>query len=83
MCKYKRCFTCKKVRLLFMYKPNRMKYKLPTDLGKVTECRICEFKRVTKDKYVKYNFTIKKFEIKTKLTYWQGLKHVIWEKELK
>lgn len=81
MCKYKKCFTCNKPRLLFMYKPNRMKYQLASDLGKVTECRICEFKRIIKEDWVKYNFNNEKFEIKTKLTYWQGIKHVIWEKE--
>lgn len=64
-----------------MYKPNRMKYQLTSDLGKVTECRICEFKRVTAGDWVKYNFKNNKFEVKTKLTYWQGIKHVIWEKE--
>lgn len=50
-----------------MYNPNRMKYKLSTDLGKVVECKICEFKRVTSSDYVKYNFETNKFEIAPKL----------------
>lgn len=60
-----------------MYNPNRMKYKLSTDLGKVVECKICEFKRVTKGDHVKYNFEIKKFEIVPKLSYWKAFINVI------
>lgn len=75
--KFKKCFTCKKPRLLFMYNPNRMKYKLLTDLGKVTECRFCEFKRVTSGSYVKHNFETNKFEVLPKLGYWKGFCKVI------
>lgn len=59
-----------------MYKPNRMKYKLASDLGKVTECRICEFKRVTKDNFVAFDFTTRKFKTYGRLNWWEALLHV-------
>ncbi len=40
----KRCYTCRINWPLFMFKKNKMKFKLVTDKGRVRNCRICVFK---------------------------------------
>lgn len=62
---FKKCFTCNKNKPLILYKPNKMKYLLPTDKGVLVNCRLCECKKIIKfnSNVVRYNFNIRKFEI--------------------
>ena len=64
---YKKCFTCKKPKLLIQFHINHMKYKLPSDKGKMVNCRLCECKTIIRNNgnVIRYNFNIKKFEIIT------------------
>lgn len=63
---FKRCFTCRSNKPLFLYSDNHMKYKLPSDKGKMVNCRICETKYFINNKgnVVRYDFTNRKFVIK-------------------
>ncbi len=41
-----------------------MKYKIPSDKGRVVVCRFCNAKEIYKEgSCVQYNFTINKFEV--------------------
>ncbi len=60
----KRCFTCKRVKPLFMFGKNRMKYQIKSDMGRLIDCRLCTIKRIYKQdgNYIAYNFTTKRFD---------------------
>lgn len=46
----KKCFTCKRNYLLFLYHINDSKYQREADKGVTIECRLCCFKRAKNDK---------------------------------
>lgn len=47
---FKKCFGCKKTYPLFMYgKTHPKDYQLKSDKGRLTECRVCEYKRNKKE----------------------------------
>lgn len=61
----KRCFTCNRLKPLFLFSKNRRNYKLKSDKGKLVNCRLCEtiyFMR-EKGEVVRYNFVKNKFNI--------------------
>ena len=63
---FKRCFTCKIKYPLILFKKNTTKYSLPSDLGRLVECRFCCVKRFLKQKgkVVVYDPVTRKFSIK-------------------
>lgn len=63
----KQCFKCLRKKPLFLFKANRMKYQIKSDMGKRVECRLCSVKRFIyqNGKIVKYNPKTKKFELIT------------------
>jgi hypothetical protein len=59
----KKCFGCNYRYPLFMFQKDNMKYQRPHDQGRVKVCRICNYRKWSKDKEAWfYNFDIKKFE---------------------
>lgn len=61
---HKRCFTCKKLKLLFQFHKNHRSYQLPSDKGRVVDCRLCTCKRFIKQngETIKYNSETKKYD---------------------
>lgn len=61
----KRCFTCKRKKPLFLFKKNRMKYQLKSDMNRCVECRLCTAKRFINQhgKIAEFDFNIRKFQI--------------------
>lgn len=61
----KKCFSCNKKKPLFLFKKNRMKYQLKSDIGRCVECRMCTAKRFINQngKIIQRNFQTNKFEI--------------------
>ena len=45
MIQFKKCFIGNHFRPLFMFQKNKSKYQRESDLGVLTNCRICEIKR--------------------------------------
>ena len=59
----KKCFDCQRTYPLFMFSKSRMRYQRPSDYGVVKVCRICCYKRWSKDMEAwLYDFEIKKFQ---------------------
>lgn len=59
----KKCFSCDRKYPLFMFGKDRMKYQRPSDHKRVKCCRVCNYKKWSKDMQAwLYNFDIKKFE---------------------
>ena len=63
---FKKCFTCKVKYPLILFGKNTTKYSLPSDLGRLVECRFCCVKRFLKQegKVVVYDPVTRKFSIK-------------------
>lgn len=74
----KKCFSCNRKFPLFFFSKDKMKYQRLHDQGRVKVCRICCYKRWSKDMEAwVYNFEIKKFnkvEFKSKF---EVLKQII------
>lgn len=49
MVKFKSCFTCKRNLPLFLFHVNTSAYTREADKGVVIECKICTYKRATRD----------------------------------
>lgn len=67
---FKRCFTCQKNKLLIFFKKNNMRYQIPSDKGRMINCRWCETKNFIKNegRVVRFNFKAGRFHIeKTKV----------------
>lgn len=61
---FKKCFSCKKPRLLFLFSKNRRQYNLPADIGRCKCCNICELKKALKTLSVlRFDFDIQKYKI--------------------
>lgn len=74
----KKCFGCNKKYPLFMFQKDKMKYQIPSDKGRVKVCRICCYKRWSKDmKAWVYDFEIKKFQKVEFKSKFEVLKRVI------
>lgn len=61
----KKCFKCQKNKPLFLFANNHMKYQIPSDRGKLIECRLCSVKRIIiqQGNVVRYNNQTKRFGI--------------------
>jgi hypothetical protein len=55
---FKRCFTCNRKYPLILFNKNNVKYQIPSDKGRLTNCRFCTVKELYKyeGRVVRYNF---------------------------
>ncbi len=73
----KRCFTCKRLKPLIWFKINHRTYQLPSDKGRVVDCRLCSVKRfINQDgEIIKYNPSTNKYDtINLKVNLWNIIK---------
>jgi len=74
----KKCFDCQRTYPLFMFSKSRMKYQRPNDYGVVKVCRICNYKKWSKDMSAwLYDFSIRKFQLVKFKSKWEILKSVL------
>lgn len=60
----KRCFSCNRLKPLFLFKINTRKYQLLSDKGRCVDCRLCNVKRFIKQNgsILKYNATTNRYD---------------------